>query len=583
MVGSGGDAGAFGAEAAMSELHEHYRHSIEAANTRFAALVEHSFDVMAITTSEGLITYISPASTTMFGLRPDELTGAHLADRVHPDDVRRVRRWWRRLAAGELDVASFTCRMWHTQLGWRHIEQTVTSYLSDSHVGGLVANARDVTDQVDTHARLEHQTLHDALTGLPNRAFFLDRLERTIAGDTQDAESAVLVIDLDLFKQINDTFGYTIGDRVLITTAERIRAVLRTTDNVARLESDEFAVLADCVDGRTGATKIADRIAAAVSAPITIDGQSVSVGCSIGLAIPRAGDQPEAVLNAADLTMHQAKERGRNRIEIDDQDLHTRTRQRLEIEQTLRWALRHDGVHLVYQPIIDLDTGFMSGVEALVRVRNNAGDTLTPEQVIPIAEDSGLIVPSGEAILDAACAQHEHWLAANHPIDRIAVNVSARQLESPTFVGRLTAIFADHHVQPDRICLEITESTLITRGSPAHHNITAVKDVGVQLALDDFGTGWASLAHLSQLPFDAIKLDARFISGLGTSRTDDEVVKAVIGLGRSLGMTVIAEGVETTQQENMLRQFGCRYAQGFRFARPVPGEQLAAMTQLLRP
>ncbi|WP_162625487.1 sensor domain-containing diguanylate cyclase [Mycolicibacterium llatzerense] len=294
----------------MSELHEHYRHSIEAANTRFAALVEHSFDVMAITTSEGLITYISPACTTMFGLRPDELTGAHLADRVHPDDVRRVRRWWRRLAAGELDVASFTCRMWHTQLGWRHIEQTVTSYLSDSHVGGLVANARDVTDQVDTHARLEHQTLHDALTGLPNRAFFLDRLERTIAGDTQDAESAVLVIDLDLFKQINDTFGYAVGDRVLITTAERIRAVLRTTDNVARLESDEFAVLADCVDGRTGATKIADRIAAAVSAPITIDGQSVSVGCSIGLAIPRAGDQPEAVLNAADLTMHQAKERG---------------------------------------------------------------------------------------------------------------------------------------------------------------------------------------------------------------------------------------------------------------------------------
>ncbi|MDR3660413.1 MAG: EAL domain-containing protein [Mycobacterium sp.] len=551
-------------------------------DSRYAALVNHTSDVVAITGRDGAVTYINPACMTLYGLRPHEMIGTHLTDLVHPDDRQSIIQRRRRLMAGHLAAVTYECRVRHAQLGWRHMEATVTNHLADPEIRGWVSTARDVTDRVEAGEYLPHSVRHDELTGLPNRLRLLDRLERAMqAAGRGRTELAVLIVDLDRFQGVNDSFGRATGDRVLIEMAERISAVVQPVGSVARSGGDEFTVLAQNLNRRDEATEIAERIRAAVAARLEIDGQSLSIGCSIGITFPDSGDRPESVLHEADLATQRGKELGRNRTLIYHRDMRNRTRLRLEAERTIRWALEHDGVRVQYQPIITMDTGLLWGTEALVRVCGQDGDLASPRQLIPAAEDNGLIVPLGEAVLDTACAQLARWVESGLPTEVMTVNVSPRQLESPQFVGRLASTIATHGLAPRRLCLEITESKLIDSGSSALHIIAAIKDLGVMLALDDFGTGWASLALLRRFPFDAIKIDARFVSGLGTNKGDEEVVKAVIGLGEALGMTVVAEGVETTTQETKLREFGCPYAQGFRYAKPVPSEQITTLAHLL--
>ena len=555
--------------------------AVEHANARFAALVENSSDVLSISDGAGLILYASPACTDAYGRKPEELVGSYFGDIIHPDDYGMVGEHMRRLKRGDTRQVTFTHRQDHPALGWRYFEATITNHLDNPAVRGFVSNARDVTDRIETAERLAHQATHDPLTGLPNRARFLDELKRSLNSMDHRDRSAVLFIDLDWFKGINDTLGHSIGDEVLVTIADRMRSVLRPGDSLARLGGDEFVVLAMEFGGSESATTLAEQLRAAIVAPMRAGGQRVCIGCSIGIAFSTAGHGPERLMQDADLAMYLAKELGRNRTEIYHESMRARAVDRLATEQAIRHALTTDGIEVVYQPIVDLQTGMLAYAESLARIRGADGQLISAEQFIPVAEETGMIVALGEVVLSTACGQQIAWGTAGFPTRGVTVNVSARQLEAPDFVDRFSEIIHRQGADPGRLCLEVTESTLIQGGSAANRNIHALKDIGVSLALDDFGTGWASLAHLRRFPFDAIKIDRSFVGGLGTDHPDTEVVKAIVGLSRSLGLQVISEGVENVRQEELLRSFCCGYGQGYLYSKPLPAPEFEQLPQLL--
>lgn len=560
---------------------KHQARAVEHANARFAALVENSSDVLSISDGDGRILYASPACADAYGRKAAELVGSRFGDIIHPDDYGMVVGHLGRLKRGEVRQVTFTHRQQHPDLGWRYFEATLTNHLDNPAVRGFVSNARDVTDRMETAERLAHQATHDPLTGLPNRLLFLDQLKQSVSTTNHRDLSAVLFIDLDWFKGINDTLGHSIGDEVLITIADRMQAMLRPGDSLARLGGDEFVVLAKGLSGTEPATALAEQLRAAIIAPMRAGGQRVCIGCSIGIAFSSEGHGPERLMQDADLAMYLAKELGRNRTEIYDESMRARAVDRLATEQAIRHALTDDGVEVVYQPIVDLQTGLVACAESLARIRDAGGQLIGAEQFIPVAEETGMIVSLGEVVLSTACGQQSAWEKAGFPTHGVTVNVSARQLEASDFVDRFSTIIHRQDFDPGHLCLEVTESTLIEGGSVANRNIHALKEIGVSLALDDFGTGWASLAHLRRFPFDAIKIDRSFVSGLGSDYGDTEVIKAIIGLSRSLGLRVIAEGVESVQQEELLRSFGCGYAQGYLYSKPVPAAEFEGLTHLL--
>jgi diguanylate cyclase (GGDEF)-like protein/PAS domain S-box-containing protein len=551
------------------------RDRLASANARFAALVENSGDMMTITDPEGLIMYASPASKVVLGRAPEDTIGKSITTIIHRDDGRHVWPKVHELMSREGNTVRFICRVRHAELGWRHAEITSTNRMEDPNVAGVVSNVRDVTSRVEATERLQHQVMHDPLTGLPNRLLFLERLQQAIVrGKEESTRCAVLFIDLDRFKGINDNLGHGIGDRVLTTVAKRLQNALRYAHSAARLGGDEFVVLAEQVDGFEGAKEAAEQARQAVTEPILVGGQSVTVGCSVGIAVQGDDHTPEALLQEADIAMYRAKEHGRNRSEIYDEAMRVMARRRLDAEQTIRWALDHDRVEVFHQPVFELRTGSFEGTEALVRIRRPDGDLLGAEEFVSVAEDTGLVVPLGESVLRTACADFAAWAAAGRAPRRVSVNVSAGQLFSAELVSQLTDILDETKMTPEQLCLEITETTLIDGGSGALHHVETLKDMGVYLALDDFGTGWSSLAYLRRFPIDVVKIDRSFVAGLGTDKGDTEVVKAVVDLSHSLGLSVVAEGVETAEQERLLVVAGCDYAQGFRYSRPVPAEQI---------
>ncbi|WP_370067010.1 putative bifunctional diguanylate cyclase/phosphodiesterase [Mycobacterium sp. MAA66] len=550
--------------------------AIELANTGYSAIVEHSSDAIAVTDEFGIVRYISPACRAVHGRHPSDLIGTSICDLMHPDDLEEAVNRINRLVVGDLDMTTLSCRIEHPERGWRHIETTIANRLGHPDIAALVCNIRDITERIENAERLQHQALHDTLTGLPNRTLLINRLEHAArAAAHRNTTLALLYIDLDLFKRINDTLGHAVGDQVLIAAAERMKATVRPIDTIARIGGDEFVVLSESLSEPEQASALANRLHQAITEPIFVDQQPVSVGCSIGIAFPADHEDPESVLQEADLAMYRAKELGRNRTEIYNHEMRIRALSRMTTEQAIRWALDHHGIEVQYQPIINLRTGLMACAEALARLRCANGELINAERFVPVAEDTGLIVPLGESVLRTACAQQSIWRANRVATQRITVNVSARQLDALDFIDQFTAILLGNNLHPRHVCLELNESTLIESSSAAHRNVVKLNDMGVFLALDDFGAGWCSLAQLRRFPFDAIKLDSRLVAGLGTTTGDTQIVQAIIGLGHSLGLTVVAEGVETAHQEQLLSSFGCDYAQGYRYAAPLPAGAIA--------
>jgi diguanylate cyclase (GGDEF)-like protein/PAS domain S-box-containing protein len=439
---------------------------------------------------------------------------------------------------------------------------------------GLVGAGIDNSERRALQATLAHQALHDPLTGLPNRSLFLDRLDQALARlHRSDGAIAVLFVDLDRFKLVNDTCGHQAGDEVLRAVASLFEGVLRPMDTVARLGGDEFAVCCEQLADPGEAVRLAERLTAAVSQPFQVQGREFYVTPSIGIVIGTgaAGESASTLLRDADAAMYHAKERGRGRIELFDRGMRLDVLRKAEIASQLRHALERDELELHYQPVVRLTDGGLGGFEALLRWNHPEQGVLLPGSFMDVAEDTNLIVPVGAWVLDEAARQLATWRdeLPEHPIT-ISVNLSARQIADPGLVTTVREALARHQLEPSRLCLEITESTLMEDAAASVATLRELKALGVQLAIDDFGTGYSSLAYLKRFPVDFLKIDRSFVSGLDHETEDAVIVKAVVELGRALGLAVVAEGVETDAQLAELERIGCELAQGYRWSMPCP-------------
>ncbi|HET9771743.1 MAG TPA: EAL domain-containing protein [Acidimicrobiia bacterium] len=424
---------------------------------------------------------------------------------------------------------------------------------------------------------LAHLAVHDTLTGLPNRVLLSDRLEQALRRTARtNASVAVLFIDLDRFKFVNDSRGHAVGDELLVAVADRLRSVVRSHDTVARFGGDEFVVVCEDVDAAVQASVLAERIAETLREPVLAAGQEVFLGASIGIAVADGDtDSPESLLRDADAAMYRAKDRGRDRCEFFDAVMRTEAVARLEMQSALHRAVERDELRLHYQPVVDLATGAVCGVEALVRWARPHHGLVAPGAFIPLAEETGLIVPIGAWVLEEAVRQVARW-QESHPGLAVTVNVnlSAAQLRQPDLAGTLADLIAAHGIAPGALCLELTESTFMEEADGHGAALAALKALGVHLAIDDFGTGYSSLTYLKRFPVNVLKIDQAFVGGLGRDASDTAIVRSVVDLAHALGLTVVAEGVETADQAAHLGQLGCDLAQGYYFARPLPADQL---------
>jgi diguanylate cyclase (GGDEF)-like protein len=427
-----------------------------------------------------------------------------------------------------------------------------------------------------------HKALHDALTGLPNRALLADRLEQVLARSARSGSGvAVLFVDLDRFKLINDSRGHAAGDELLVTVGDRLRRAVRASDTVARFGGDEFVVVCEDQVAALQASLVAERITEVLREPVLVDGQEIFLSASVGIALSDGTTSPDGLLRDADAAMYRAKEQGRARSEFFDATMRTAAVVRLETQSALHRAVEREELRLHYQPVVHLASGSLAGVEALLRWEHPQHGLIAPASFIPLAEETGLIVPIGRWTIERAVAQLAHWQRTQpgRPLT-VNVNLSARQLRQPDLADSVAEIIGAHGIDPAALCLELTESTLMEDVDGHRATLSALQALGVRLAIDDFGTGYSSLTYLRRLPVDVLKIDQVFVQGLGRHRSDTAIVESVIGLAHALGLVVVAEGVETGEQVAHLQALGCDLAQGYHFARAQAAEDIESLLSL---
>jgi diguanylate cyclase (GGDEF)-like protein/PAS domain S-box-containing protein len=449
----------------------------------------------------------------------------------------------------------------------------------------LQAIANVLADALERQAvedGIRHRALHDPLTGLPNRVLFLDRLEHALARlERRGSMAAILFLDLDRFKLINDSLGHHVGDELLVATAPRIRQAVRASDTVARFGGDEFGVLVEDIRDERAAIEMAERVAAVFTKPFPLAGSEHFVTTSIGIALARGGEPPDELIRDADAAMYRAKERGSARYEVFDEAMRDRALARLRVEGDLRRAIERSELRLDYQPIVSLQTSAIVGVEALVRWDHPERGAVEPGEFIPVAEEAGLIEPIGRWVLERACRDTVRWhrLRPDAAPLGVSVNLSGVQFAKRTLPETVAGVLRATGLDPASLSLEITESVILRDVEAVTEALHGLKTLGLRLALDDFGTGYSSLAYLTRLPIDGLKVDRSFVDGLGTEERDTAVTEAVIAMSRALSLDVVGEGVETAAQAAELRRLGCERAQGFYFSRPVSAGEITRMVE----
>jgi diguanylate cyclase (GGDEF)-like protein/PAS domain S-box-containing protein len=542
-------------------------------DARFRSMIQNSSDVIAILDASGEICYTSPSVRRVLGFEPEERVGRPALASIHPEDFQRAKEAMKRILSEPDATHQEELRAMHADGTWRWIELSAKNLLSDSNVAGIVLNYRDVTDRKQLQEQLRHQALHDSLTGLANRALFHNLLGHSLsAAKRRKNQVAVFYLDLDNYKQINDGLGHEAGDQLLIQAAERMRLCVRAEDTPARLGGDEFAVLAEGL-GRKAAADIAGRILASLQQPFNLNGQQVSVGASVGIAFAAPEESsPEDLLRNADVAMYVAKNSGKGRFEIFESSMYQQVKEQLDLELDLRYALEHEEFELHYQPIMELDSGHLIGVEALVRWRNRAERRLyMPGEFLPLAERTGLILPLGQWVLENACRQAHEWHTRFPECASmlLSVNLSERQFLDSGLIETVEHALATSGLSGDQLVLEIAEEVLLRNPDLASERIRGLKQLGIHLAIDDFGGGYSTLRQLRKFPIDVVKIHKSFIEGLAPNSADMELTHGLIDLARRLKFRTLAEGIELDQQATALERMGCELGQGFHLARPL--------------
>jgi diguanylate cyclase (GGDEF)-like protein/PAS domain S-box-containing protein len=569
-------------ETVSDELTQRYRELREKEERFLHSLVQHSSDVITIVDVDSTIRFHSPSAERVLGYSTAELTGIPLVSLLHPDDAASALALLEEVARSREFAVPVEWRLRHREGHWLSVE-TVASHLEErAALRGVVLNTRDISERKALEAKLAHQAFHDPLTGLANRALFRDRLEHALQRAQRHRKPlAVMFLDLDDFKTINDTLGHAEGDRLLLAVASRLLECVRLADTVARLGGDEFAILLEEETDPDNVITVARRLADAMQSAFIVESREIIIGASIGIARGTAESTVDDLLRDADVAMYMAKSRGKRTFQIFEPAMHAALVERLELAEDLRAALKRDELRLEYQPIIDLRSGAVDAVEALVRWDHPGRGLLTPAQFIPLAEETGLIVPLGDWVLRTACHEARAWQrpAAGAQNIVVSVNLSGRQLQEPDLAARVAAILDESGLDPARLVLEITENLAMQEPEVAQARLAELKALGVRLAIDDFGTGYSSLSSLRSFPIDILKIDKSFIETLGAMGGHAAFTEVILMLGESLQLHTVAEGIETEDQLARLRALGCGFGQGFHLGRPVSAADVTVLLE----
>ncbi|QJR15216.1 PAS domain S-box protein [Usitatibacter palustris] len=550
--------------------------ALEASESRFRVLTESALDLISVVAEDGTIRYQSPALRHLMGYEPSETVGGSVFEMVHRDDVEHVRTAFRRIIESEQSREPVEFRVRHRDGMWRTFESLGTNCLTNPHIGGVVFNSRDITDRKVIQQRIQHLAYHDNLTGLPNRSLLQDRLAHSIArAERGHRKVAVLFIDLDNFKNINDTLGHDVGDELLRQVSRKLSECVRLEDTIARQGGDEFIVLLDSIEDGRGASIVAQKILNSLRQPFLLGGTEQHVSGSVGIAVfPEDGRDAQTLMKNADTAMFHGKGLGKNTYQYFTAQMNIAVKRRMTLESALRRAVMQKDFVLHYQPQVNLETGEIIALEALVRWKTEDSGTVMPGDFIPLAEETGLINEIGEWVLREGCRQAREWQDQGLAPRRMAINLSARQFSDKAFLDMVTRVLADTRLDPSLLELEITESQVMRQTEGMIMLLNRLSEMGIHLAIDDFGTGYSSLSYLKRLPIQKLKIDQSFIRDITVDPNDTAIVVAIINMAKSLDLETIAEGVETAGQLALLRSKGCRIGQGFYFSAPVRAEQI---------
>ncbi len=564
-------------EAAQSALHVQ---ALEVSEQRFHSAFTHASIGMALVSTDGQVRQVNRALIGLLGADESAMVGQPLEALFHEGDAETFASLLARVQRREVDAINVELRCRHSDGSdvWVALDGSFFDNPS-AEASNLIVQMQDITARRSAEARLQHIAFHDSLTGLPNRSRFHEHMARAIERVKAEPQRrfAVMFLDFDRFKLINDSMGHSAGDAFLIQVARRIRDNVRPGDVVARLGGDEFAVLCEDLEREAHAVTLAERLQLVLGEPLQISGTEISTSASIGITFSTIGYQlPEEVLRDADIAMYRAKAAGKARHALFDAGLHQQVTDRVRLEGELRRAVEAGHLSVAYQPLFNLASGKLTGFEALARWQHPVQGLISPAVFIPIAEETALIGPLTDFILDSACRQLKLWQSRSAAFAglSIQVNVSGNDIAHSAFAQRVTRAIVAARLQPNHLTLELTENVLMDRVDGAVDTLTRLRDLGVGLSIDDFGTGYSSLSYLSTLPIDSLKIDASFVRGMRNGSKEAEVVRAIVTLGASLGKSVIAEGIETESQFDQLRGMGCESGQGYHLSRPLAVENV---------
>jgi len=574
-------------EAAMENMQQ----QLQDSEQRHRFFVNNSPDIIYMLDDQGRFVFVNERATSLLGYPPDALLGRHYTDLVHPEDHHRVRFAFAERRTGNRATHGVECRLLPCNAANEAamerqppipIELSTMGIYADSQEQGerrfigTYGVARDISARKQADAQIQFQLSHDLLTRLPNRALYRDRLEQAISQASRNKDGlAVLYLDLDRFKVINDSLGHQVGDQLLQSVAQRVRNCLRESDTLARVGGDEFNLLLPGIRSEADAALTANKILKALDAPIDLEGIEIFTSCSIGIALyPRDGDSLDTLVRHADTAMYQVKKRGKNSFQFYDKGMKNLHSRHLTLENGLRRALEEDQLRLFFQPQMDAVTEKITGVEALLRWQHPEQGLVLPDEFIPLSEESGLITGMGRWVLDHACSVLADWNRHGLSDLTLAVNVSSRELLQADFCDYVIDTLARHRVAAHQLELEITENVLMQDMDQAVAKLRTLAEQGVRVAVDDFGTGYSSLSYLQRLPLNTLKVDRSFISAITSPQERNAIVTAIVAMARGLDLNLIAEGVESAAQLQYLRNLGCPKVQGFLIGHPEPADRL---------